>query len=80
MAESGNIRIQLVNENALEVLLYKECVYQRNEYLRLKKALGEFNAVTNATYVRFQCCFDLIVRSGLENDYYLWQKKEGVEI
>lgn len=59
-----------------EQVLFKETQYYCNEWMRLKKELGEFDQLVRIQHARFCALYAVIEESGLEDEYQAWKKGE----
>lgn len=57
----------------LKAKLFEETRYHLEEYNRLKKEYGEWDSLVNNQLAKFTVLYDLIVDSGLENEYIAWR-------
>ena len=54
--------------------LFEECLYNYNEWLRLKKEFGEWDPFVTLQHAKFSTLYTVIENSGLEKEYQEFKK------
>lgn len=61
----------------LKNTLFEETLYNYNQYMRLKKELGEWDYLVDIQNAKFSSCYTVIENSGLENEYQAWKAQRA---
>lgn len=56
--------------------LFEECLYNYNEWLRLKNEFGEWDALVTLQHSKFSALYTVVENSGLEKEYQEWKAEQ----
>lgn len=65
--------------DTLKEILFNETLYHTQEYLRLKKKLGEWDSLVDTQHSKFVALYTVIENAHLEEEYQNWKGAQKSE-